>query len=81
MALEVPSEYGYVIITGVASIFLTTYLGFQVRGYRRKAGVTYPYSKLETSNYLKEKTALHVISSLFFNKVYATKEEAEKDRS
>ncbi|CAG8800643.1 2692_t:CDS:2, partial [Dentiscutata erythropus] len=56
MALEIPSEYGYVIITGVASIFLTTYLGFQVGGYRKKSGVTYPY-------------------------MYATKEEAEKDRS
>ncbi|CAG8724876.1 11093_t:CDS:2 [Dentiscutata erythropus] len=68
MALEVSSEYGYMIITGVASIFLTTYLGFQVRGYHKKAGVTYPYT-------------LHVMNSLFFNKVYATKEEAEKDRS
>ncbi|CAG8534881.1 25111_t:CDS:2 [Cetraspora pellucida] len=40
--IEIPKEYGYVIISGVASIFLTTYLGFQVGSARRKAGVPYP---------------------------------------
>ncbi|CAG8734872.1 23084_t:CDS:2, partial [Gigaspora rosea] len=41
--VEIPSEYGYVIVTGFVSTILTGYLGFKAGGYRKKANVPYPY--------------------------------------
>ncbi|KAJ3216640.1 Microsomal glutathione S-transferase 3, partial [Dinochytrium kinnereticum] len=43
MPITIPSEYGYVIGVGAASVFFMTYLGFKVGAARRKAGVPYPY--------------------------------------
>ncbi|RIA96347.1 hypothetical protein C1645_815528 [Glomus cerebriforme] len=41
--IEIANEFGYVIITGISSVFLVTYLAFKVGGARRRAGVPYPY--------------------------------------
>ncbi|RHZ56334.1 hypothetical protein Glove_402g91 [Diversispora epigaea] len=41
--IEITREFGYVIVTGIASIFLTTYLGVKAGMARRKAGVPYPF--------------------------------------
>ncbi|RHZ88156.1 hypothetical protein Glove_26g256 [Diversispora epigaea] len=40
---EITREFGYVIITGIVSIFVTVYLGQSVGMARRKAGVPYPF--------------------------------------
>ncbi|RHZ88159.1 hypothetical protein Glove_26g255 [Diversispora epigaea] len=41
--IEITREFGYVIATGIASIFLTIYLGAKAGMARRKAGVPYPF--------------------------------------
>ncbi|CAI2174378.1 12192_t:CDS:2 [Funneliformis geosporum] len=42
--IELTKDFGYVVLTGVASVILTTYLGFKVGGARRNAGVPYPHA-------------------------------------
>eukprot|EP00027_Filamoeba_sp_ATCC50430_P005290 CAMPEP_0168554842 /NCGR_PEP_ID=MMETSP0413-20121227/8004_1 /TAXON_ID=136452 /ORGANISM="Filamoeba nolandi, Strain NC-AS-23-1" /LENGTH=146 /DNA_ID=CAMNT_0008585627 /DNA_START=80 /DNA_END=520 /DNA_ORIENTATION=- len=41
--LELPSEYGYVIISGIATFITLQYLGFQVGSSRKRLGVPLPY--------------------------------------
>ncbi|CAG8495428.1 9470_t:CDS:2 [Funneliformis caledonium] len=41
--IELTKEFGYVILTGVASVFLTTYLGVKVGRARKNAGIPYPH--------------------------------------
>ncbi|CAJ0877583.1 8154_t:CDS:2 [Entrophospora sp. SA101] len=40
---EIPSKYGYVILTGLSSIVLTVYLGMKTTKARKVYGVEYPY--------------------------------------
>lgn len=42
MGLEIPSEFGYVILTGVSSAFVIMYKGIQVGIARKKYGIKYP---------------------------------------
>ncbi|RHZ88160.1 hypothetical protein Glove_26g258 [Diversispora epigaea] len=41
--IEITREFGYVIITGIVSIFVTIYLGQSAVAARRKAGIPYPF--------------------------------------
>ncbi|KAG9293930.1 hypothetical protein G9A89_019268 [Geosiphon pyriformis] len=52
--IYVPREYGYVIATGIATAFLSTYLGIKVTGFRKEAGVPYPYLYAEKSEAEKD---------------------------
>lgn len=47
MTMTLPVGYGYVIITGIAAIFMTMWKGFKVGAARKKYEVKYPdmYSK------------------------------------
>ncbi|KAG2173978.1 hypothetical protein INT44_000092 [Umbelopsis vinacea] len=54
VALTIPSEYGYVIATGIASSFFVTYLGFKVGGARKAAQIPYPYMYAEKSDAEKD---------------------------
>ncbi|CAG8586121.1 9469_t:CDS:2 [Acaulospora morrowiae] len=49
--IEISRDYGYVIVTGIASLFMTTYLGVKVGSARKKAMVPYPnmYASREES--------------------------------
>eukprot|EP01027_Heterolobosea_sp_BB2_P000098 GEZU01000154.1.p2 GENE.GEZU01000154.1~~GEZU01000154.1.p2 ORF type:complete len:138 (+),score=46.99 GEZU01000154.1:93-506(+) len=40
--IEVPEQYGYVVLTAVASVFLLQYLGIKVGMARKKFNVKYP---------------------------------------
>ncbi|XP_028415510.1 microsomal glutathione S-transferase 3-like [Dendronephthya gigantea] len=40
--LALPSEYGYVILTGLSSVFVLVYMGLQVGKARKKFKVDYP---------------------------------------
>merc|ERR1712025_1348099 len=42
MVLELPSEFGYVILTGTASAFVLMYKGINVGMARKKFGIKYP---------------------------------------
>merc|ERR1711894_262034 len=42
MGLEIPSEYGYVILTGTASIFVLMYKSIKVGLARKEFGIKYP---------------------------------------
>ncbi|CAO3676313.1 unnamed protein product [Umbelopsis vinacea] len=54
VALTVSNEYGYVIATGVASVFFMTYLGFKVGAARKAAQVPYPYMYAEKAEAEKD---------------------------
>ncbi|KAI9861677.1 MAG: hypothetical protein M1824_002108 [Vezdaea acicularis] len=42
LTIEIPREYGYVILTATSTYFLTLWHTFRVGGYRRRARVPYP---------------------------------------
>uniref|UniRef100_A0A1D1XXC9 Glutathione S-transferase 3, mitochondrial n=1 Tax=Anthurium amnicola TaxID=1678845 RepID=A0A1D1XXC9_9ARAE len=42
--IELSNDFGYVILTGLSSAVLLTYLGFKVGHARRRAGVPYPHA-------------------------------------
>ncbi|KAH8555959.1 hypothetical protein BGW37DRAFT_153777 [Umbelopsis sp. PMI_123] len=54
VALTVPSEYGYVIATGITSAFFITYLGLKVGAARKAAQIPYPYMYAERSEAEKD---------------------------
>ncbi|GAB5589338.1 hypothetical protein Unana1_04238 [Umbelopsis nana] len=54
VALTVPSEYGYVVATGIASAFFMTYLSLKVGGARKAAQVPYPYLYAEKAEAEKD---------------------------
>ncbi|OCL05958.1 membrane-associated proteins in eicosanoid and glutathione metabolism [Glonium stellatum] len=54
VTIEVPSEYGYVVLTAVSTFVLASWHGIRVGGYRKAAKVPYPY---EYASYEQIQTA------------------------
>ncbi|KAF1968440.1 hypothetical protein BU23DRAFT_480123 [Bimuria novae-zelandiae CBS 107.79] len=43
VAIEVPADYGYVLLSLVSTLLTGTYLGIRVGGFRKAAGIPYPF--------------------------------------
>ncbi|OCK74439.1 membrane-associated proteins in eicosanoid and glutathione metabolism [Lepidopterella palustris CBS 459.81] len=43
VTVEIPSEYGYVMLTAVSTLFIATWHGIRVGSYRKAAKIPYPY--------------------------------------
>lgn len=54
VAIEVPTEYGYVLLSAVSTFFVGTWLGTRVSSFRKAAKVPYPY---EYASYEQIQTA------------------------
>ncbi|KAF2498076.1 glutation S-transferase [Lophium mytilinum] len=54
VTVEVPSEYGYVILTALSTVFLGVWHGLRVNTFRKAAGIPYPY---EYASYEQTTTA------------------------
>ncbi|KAF2270311.1 membrane-associated proteins in eicosanoid and glutathione metabolism [Lojkania enalia] len=54
VALELPSQYGYVLLSAVSTFFVGSWLGMRVVGFRKAAKISYPY---EYASYEQIQTA------------------------
>ncbi|KAF2803971.1 membrane-associated proteins in eicosanoid and glutathione metabolism [Mytilinidion resinicola] len=52
--IEVPREYGYVVLTAISTVFLGVWHGLRVGTYRKAASIPYPY---EYASYEQVSTA------------------------
>jgi len=43
VTVEIPSEYGYVVLTAVSTVFLAIWHGIRVGAFRKNAQIPYPY--------------------------------------
>ncbi|CAG8554940.1 7289_t:CDS:2 [Paraglomus occultum] len=53
--ITISSDYGYVLLAGVASTIMTTYLGLRVGGARARAKVPYPFLYAEKAEAEQDK--------------------------
>ncbi|KAK0660641.1 hypothetical protein DIS24_g3083 [Lasiodiplodia hormozganensis] len=66
--LQVPQEYGFVVLAATGSLFVSTWLGIRIGSFRKAAGVPYPhqYASQEqiaaASGDEKKQQALHLFN-------------------
>ncbi|KAK7710001.1 hypothetical protein SLS57_008498 [Botryosphaeria dothidea] len=65
--IEVPREYGYVLLAATGSLFVGTWLGVRVGSFRKAAGVPYPHQyatqeRVEQTADAQRSQALHLFN-------------------
>ncbi|EOD47780.1 putative microsomal glutathione s-transferase protein [Neofusicoccum parvum UCRNP2] len=67
VTLEVPPEYGLVLLAATGSLFVSTWLGMRIGGFRKAAGVPYPHQyasqeQIAQTADASKKQALHLFN-------------------
>ncbi|KAF2085301.1 membrane-associated proteins in eicosanoid and glutathione metabolism [Saccharata proteae CBS 121410] len=67
ITLQVPQEYGYVLLAASSTLFVNLWHAFRVSPFRRAAGVPYPYQyasaeQIAATDDAGKKSALHLFN-------------------